>query len=343
METIKKLLSIYPKRTITLTQLEELMKPYIDTYGEFSNIILNLESEEVLGMVKSKGRTTRTPSLALQYRIDKRLLATNHHMALQRFRNVLHPSINIDAYYRKDPSIWQSDLPYIQKVDEYIKKYSFPTEKVPAPERSFELVGDEKWVVEKRGKELLEQIGVFDKLNIIPVSEPLMFAINPTNIQNTTQLHLIVENKTTYQGLLPALVEAEFSTLIYGCGKSVIKSIEQFSIQYPLNAHHQFFYFGDIDREGLLIWHSLTKRQPTYLALPFYRACLEKTAVEGKEYQRESEEAQNLFLSFFLPEEQDKIRKLLAEGKYYPQETLKTEELQKIWRESDWKALISMS
>ncbi|TWI58189.1 Wadjet anti-phage system protein JetD domain-containing protein [Halalkalibacter nanhaiisediminis] len=340
MEEIKKRLATYPKRTITLTQLEELIKPYIHTYEQFADTILQLESEEVLGMVKAKGRTARTPSLALQYRIDKSLLAMNHHKELQRFRNLLHPSINIDDYYRKDPSIWQNDLATILKVDEYIKTYSFPSEQVPAPERSFEIVGDEKWLVEKGGKELLERIGVFNKLKIIPVSEPLMFAINPTNIQNSIQLHLIVENKTTYQGLLPALVETEFSTLIYGSGKSVIKSIEQFAIQYPLEADHQFFYFGDLDREGLMIWYSLTKRQPVHVALPFYLACLAKEAVAGKDYQREHIEALEVFLLFFLPKQQDVIRMLLAEGKYYPQEILKTQELQMIWREADWKALM---
>ncbi|WP_017729129.1 Wadjet anti-phage system protein JetD domain-containing protein [Halalkalibacterium ligniniphilum] len=337
---MKELLTTYPKKTITLTDLEKLLKPYINTYEEFSNTILSLESEEVLVMVKSKGRTVRAPSLALQYRIDKGLLAVDHHREIQRYRNVFHPSINLDDYYRKVPSIWQDDLPYIQKVDEYIKNNSFPAEQAPAPERSFELVGDEKWLAEKGGKELLERIGVFNKLRIIPVSDPLMFAINPINIHKNTQFHLIVENKTTYQGLLPALPETEFSTLIYGKGKSVIKSIEQFSIQYPIDGSHQFFYFGDIDREGLLIWYALTKRQPAKLALPFYRACLKKTSAKGKEYQKESIEAQNSFLSFFLPEEQDKINKQLAEGKYYPQEILQTKELQKIWRESDWKVLI---
>lgn len=340
MEKIQKVLATYLKRTITLTQLEELMNPFIHTYDEFSHAILELESDGILEMVKSKGRTARTPSLALQYRIDKSLLVANHHQELQRFRALLHPSISLDDYYRKDPSIWQGDLPFIKRVDDFIKRYSFPIEPVPAPERSFELVGDEKWIVEKGGKEILERIGIFNKLNIIPVSEPLMFAINPPNISKNTQFHLIVENKTTYQGLLPALKDTEFSTLIYGSGKTVIKSIEQFSMQYPIEADHHFFYFGDVDREGVLIWNSLIKRQTVHLAFPFYRACIEKEPVKGKGYQRENIESLEAFLTYFLPKEQDRMKRLLAEGKYYPQEIIKTKELQQIWRESDWKALI---
>jgi hypothetical protein len=340
MEAIKKILSIHPNKTITLPQMQKFMTPYFNTYEEFSKAVLQLEAEEVLTMVKSKGRTSRTPSLALQYRIDKSLLSAHHHKELQYFRNILHTSISLDDYYRKDPSIWQFDLPFIQKIDDYIKTHGFPLEPVPAPERSFELVGDEKWLTEKDGKELLERVGLFERMMIIPVSEPLMFAIHPNKINCDVQLHLIVENKTTYQGLLPALCETEFSTLIYGCGKSVIKCIEQFSLQYPVEADHHFFYFGDLDREGILIWHLLNKRREVALALPFYRACLNKPQVKGKGYQREQVDAQELFLTYFSRDEQTAICDLLGEGMYYPQETLKTRELQTIWRDSDWRVLM---
>jgi hypothetical protein len=336
MEQMKRLLATFSKKTISLDELEQLMKPLIDTYEQFSETVLQLEKENILIMVKSKGRTTRTPSLAFYYRIDKSILVEDYHKELQRYRTKLHPSINMDEYFRADPSIWQHDLPMIKKVDDYLKRFAFPTEPVPAPERSFELVGDEKWITEGGGKELLERLGLFEKLQIMPVSEPLMMAINPRKMNDTHQLHLIVENKTTYQGLLPALKETVFSTLIYGSGKKVISSIEQFSMQYPVDAHHHFYYFGDIDREGISIWYSLTKKQPVSLALPFYRACLQKDAVAGKEYQKERAEALEAFLRFFTAEEQSQLKSLFENGMYYPQEIIKTHELQQIWREWNW-------
>lgn len=336
MEQIKRLLSAFHKKTISLDELERLSKPWIYTYNEFSKTILQLEKEHILEMVKSKGRTTRTPSLAFSYRINKSLLMEHHHKELQHYRSKLHPAINIDEYYSKDPSVWKNDLPFILKIDRYLKRHSFPSEPVPAPERSLELVGDEKWVTEGGGKELLERIGIFHSLQIIPVSEPLMFAINPKKVNETVQLHFIVENKTTYQGLLPVLKEAAFSTLIYGSGKKVIHSIEQFSMQYPVKAHHHFYYFGDIDREGISIWYSLTKKQPVSLALPFYRACLQKEPAVGKEYQKERTEAVEAFLCFFTADEQSQLKSLLANGLYYPQEIIKTHELQQIWREANW-------
>ncbi|MBM7650390.1 hypothetical protein JOC78_003380 [Bacillus ectoiniformans] len=341
IEYVKKLLFLHSKKTISLIELEELLRNDVDSYEKFVQFIQQLENEQVLHMVKSKGRTSRTPSLALQYRINKGVLASSHHTELQRYRLILHPSMNIDEYYRHDASIFQQDLPYILKLDKYLKHYGFPVESVPAPERSFALVGDEKWIVEKGGKELLERLQLFEKLQIVPVSEPLMFAINPKQLSSETQLHLIVENKTTYQGLLLALEDMEFATLIYGGGKAVIKSIDQFSLQYSVQATHHFFYFGDLDLEGITIWHSLTKRQLTQLAMPFYHACLQKQPAGGKEYQRENKLALEQFLTSFSPSDQDIISTLLSNGQYYPQEILKTTELQRIGREADWKALIS--
>ncbi|ADU29355.1 Wadjet anti-phage system protein JetD domain-containing protein [Evansella cellulosilytica] len=336
MDKIKKELIAFGKRTINLNELEEVIKPYKHTYEDFSSTILQLEEDNIISMVKSKGRTTRKPSLAKQYRIDKSALTENYHKELQYYRAQLDPSISIDKYYG-NPSDWKTDLPYILKVDEYLKKNFYPTDKVPAPERSYELVGDEKWITENSGKSLLEKINVYDKLNIIPVSDPMMFAINPLKLAESKQLHIIVENKTTYQALLPVITETEFSTLVYGSGKKVIKSIEQFELQYPIKATHQFFYFGDIDREGINIWYSLTKQLEVKLAIPFYLECLKKEAALGKGYQKSNGEAEDKFIRFFPENVREQISTLLKNGKYHPQETLNTNELQKVWRESFWR------
>lgn len=340
MEAVKKQLAGYSKKLITLTELEQLMSPFVESYQHFADKVLKLEKETILTIVKAKGRTSRTPSIAHQYRINKSALVDSYHIQLQQYRLKLHATINIDAYFSKDPAIWKVDLPYIKMIDHYIRQFSFPSQEVPAPERSFEIVGDEKWIVEKGGKELLERLNVWVRFKIIPVSDPLMFAVNPSRMGETRQLHLIVENKTTYQALSLMIENSSFATLIYGCGKKVIKSIEQFSNQYPTRANHHFFYFGDIDKEGIAIWHSLTKKIPVQLALPFYRACLKKTAVKGKEYQRDHQVALNYFLESFSNSERELIKIILLKEMYYPQEILKTDELQQIWREEPWTSLI---
>jgi hypothetical protein len=335
-ELLHKYLREYKKSSIALPELEGLVAGRVDSYEAFAELIVELEQEQVLTMVKSKGRTGRTPSLAYQYRIDKKSLMADFHRELQQYRLQLHPDIRIDSYFRQDPSVWKGDLPYLRKIDAYLRRSSLPTEKVSAAERSFEVVGDEKWIENGNGKEVLDRAGLFEALQIMPISDPLMLAINPKQIDRTHQFHLIVENKATYQGLLPALIDSPFSTLIYGQGNKIVKSMEQFEAQYPVSAQHRFFYFGDLDKSGIAIWNSLNERRRVMPALPFYRACLSYAPAKGKEYQKANTEALEHFLRYFTEEEKKAITRLFLQGEYYPQEVLKAKELQSVWRNEDW-------
>lgn len=326
--------------TIRLEALEKFAQTSRENYDTFVEEILQLEKDGVLEMVKSKGRTSRTPSLAYQYRIQKYALTKEYHQELQRYRHTLHPLIHLDAYYSLAPAIFDKDVPFLQKINEYLHTFGLPTDEVPGPERSFELVGNEKWIEEGGGKALLERVQLWEALRIFPVSDPLMFAVHPEKGKDAVQLHLIVENKTTYQALAMVLSQMEFATLIYGAGNKIVKSLEQFPIQYPVQTTHHFLYFGDLDWSGISIWHAVTKRFAVGLALPFYRACLKKEAVHGKTNQRKDEEAFAHFCTYVTEEEREKVRAILENGKYYPQEVLKTKQLQQIGRETDWKSFV---
>lgn len=323
-----------------LSELENMIGKNYSDYRSFANEITTLETIGALTMVKSKGRNGNKPSLAYQYRINRVLLNEDYHRELENYRLKLNNQINIDKYFHMDEYTWNKDLPYIEKIHSYLENNGIPTVEAAAPERSFELVGDEKWITDKGGKEILERIGLWDKLRVFPVSDPLMLAINPHTIHQKMHYHLIIENKTTYQGLLPMLIHTDFSTLIYGSGNKIAKSIENFPNQYPVEGEHAFFYFGDIDRSGITIWFSLNKRQQVLPAVPFYKACLEKGEAFGKTNQRPDEEALHSFLTYFPDNLAEQIRNLLGKGAYYPQEVLKTRELQCIWEETEWKQIL---
>lgn len=330
----------YRKQKISISELEEMVGRSASTYIKFAEQILKLEETGYLSMVKSTGRNQRTPSLANQYRINKNLFNQEYHRELQRYRLTFNDAIHLDEYFNLDRSTWKKDLPYLEKIHTYIEANGLPKDEAAGPERSFELVGDEKWISEHQGEELLHRVRLWDRLRIFPVSDPLMFAINPHQMTKDKQFHLIVENKTTYQALLPVITETQFSTLIYGSGNKIPKSIENFPNQFPIVAEHIFFYFGDIDNSGITIWHSLNIREHAIPALPFYEAALQKEKVYGKTNQRPNEQALTNFVAYFEKSNQKQIRELLAEGAYYPQEVLKTKELQKIWEESAWSQLI---
>lgn len=327
----------FKRAKITLDDLESVFRGEQLSYEEFASLIIMLEEQGQLQMVKSKGRNGKPLSLAYQYKINKMSLRETHRQQLHQYRLKLHHIIKIDNYFALDPNVWDGDVPYLQKIDQFLRKNPLPQEPVPAPERSFELVGDEKWITEKQGKECLERIGLWEACKIIPVADPLMLAINPNTISKKAHDHLIVENKTTYQALLNTLPHTSFTTLIYGSGKKIIKSIELFEHQLPIkNATHSFYYFGDLDHAGISIWYSLCKKRETKLALPFYQECLKKKYVHGKENQDHNVEALTAFSKFFNPSAQQRIVSMLEDGGYIPQEVLKTAQLQQIWRNASW-------
>ncbi|MEW9110131.1 MAG: Wadjet anti-phage system protein JetD domain-containing protein [Cytobacillus gottheilii] len=335
-EWITKELLSYSKKTIVVEELERWVPSGL-TYEQFAEQVLLLENEGILEMVKAKGRNSRTPSLAYSYRIHTIHLKKDYHEQLKTYRLKLHPSISLDSYYRLQPAKWNMDLPFLLSIHQYLESFGLPIYEVPAPERSVELVGDEKWITDKQGKELLERVGLWNSMKIIPVSDPLMFALNPKMFMQKEHKHLIVENKTTYQGLLDALPHTSFTTLIYGCGNKILNSMDQFERQLPLEgAKHRFYYFGDLDRSGIFIWHRLQSKIDAEPAMPFYEACLAKEHLQGKTNQRLDEDAVAAFSAFLKKEQREQLHSLLDSGCYFPQEVLKTEELQTIWRQTRW-------
>ncbi|WP_391204634.1 Wadjet anti-phage system protein JetD domain-containing protein [Psychrobacillus sp. L4] len=323
-------------KTIKLDELEKLATGITD-YAQFAQDILNLEQGGILKRIKSHGENYKSPSLAFTYRINHNQMKQELQLAIKVAKLSFHPDMYLESYFRLPISQWIEDYPMLEKINLYLQHIGCITEYAPAPERSFEIVGDEKWITEGQGKELLERIQLWDKLLIIPVADPLMFAVNPKMFQEPHHHHLIVENKTTYQGLLPALEESNFTSLIYGSGKKIIKSIENFDYQLPLpQATHTFFYFGDVDLEGTLIWYLLSKKKAVKPALPFYEQCFQNNYAIGKQNHIQNTEAVANFIAHFQPSQQHHMLEMFQNGGYYPQEILKGRELQQIWRDSIW-------
>ncbi|MHA7963979.1 Wadjet anti-phage system protein JetD domain-containing protein [Paenibacillus sp. CAU 1782] len=340
-QIIEEYLSSVKHTTVTLSDLQSLFEESAADPQQFSAAILDLEQKKVLEAIKAAGRTMKQPSLAYRYRINKSLLKKHHAHQLQKYHLTLHPAIQLEGYFALPEEQFVQDKPWIQRIDSFLKSNGLPTGVVPAPERSFQIAGNEKWITELGGEALLNRLGVWDLLQIHPVSDPLMLAVNPSppgESSHSRCLHLIVENKTTFQALLPVLPSSAFSTLIYGCGNKITGNLNMFSLQYPVtDREHIFYYFGDLDYEGIRIWHEVNKQQNMIPARPFYEACLEQPYVLGKGNQRRSEEALSSFLPYFSAERREQIVSCLHSGGYYPQEVLSTQQLQGIWRGLTWK------
>ncbi|NLW91355.1 MAG: DUF2399 domain-containing protein [Syntrophomonadaceae bacterium] len=325
------------RKQISLGELEGLVAGETP-YDEFAGLIGDLVEQGVLVAVKSHGCNGKPIPLANTYRIIHSNIPADHLTAIEHLHFTMHPLIKLEPYYRLGSAEWEHDLPYLLKIDQYLHKDGLPAEEAAVPERSYQLVGDEKWIDEKGGKKLLDRTGLWPLLKIISLPDPLMLGINPRSMSEDRHLHLAVENKTTFHALLDHLPDTEFLSLIYGAGWKISAGIIMLDKQLGLTPRNStIYYFGDLDYEGISIWHALNSRRPSLPAVPFYSALLTKPVARGKETQICNEEAVEDFLSHFMAVEQEKILDILGTGRYYPQEGLNSSELGDIWRNSSWK------
>ena len=82
-----------------------------------------------------------------------------------------------------------------------------------------------------------------------------------THTREVPQNLLLLENKDTFYSMRRHLLEGKdtilgmkIGTLIYGAGKGILKSFQDFSIcaePYMQNRQNQIYYFGDLDYEGI--------------------------------------------------------------------------------------------
>lgn len=330
-------LKAYSKTYITLGQLEQNCPGNV-TYLQFADYILALERQGLLKKVAAAGVNGKEPLLANKYAVQKAELQT-HHQQIKQTQLAVHALINLDHYFKLSAKTWRSDAAYIEKIDAYLKDHGLPPKPASMPQRSYELVGNEKWL-EQGGAAVLQRIGLYESMRIESTADPLMLAINPAQIRAARHWHLVVENKTTYYALAPALKHTVFTTLVYGQGWKAAANLHLLPDQLNLKeAEHRIYYFGDLDAEGVAIWWGVHQRIPALPAAPFYRAFLNKTAETGKQNQRLDQKAWRGFLNYFNPRDKQTLIDLLAGGKYYPQEALDSARLQQIWSDSIWNNL----
>ncbi|WP_352417771.1 Wadjet anti-phage system protein JetD domain-containing protein [Proteiniborus sp.] len=331
--TILDFLKNYKKKIIPLIEIEKTLPGNIE-YIDFANTINEFVNMKILFPIKSHGTNNKKIPLANTYRINKSYFREELINQIASYQLILNSNINLQAYFSLDKKTWEKDLPYIKKVNLYLKKQGLPIEEVTAPERSYQITGNEKWIDENGGREILGRIGLLEKLKISPVPDPLMIAINKNRICNSKEyIHLIVENKATFYALIDDIENTRFSSLVYGAGWKVLGGIAVFEKQLGLtDKDNKIYYFGDLDFEGISIWHGLNCRRPIILGIEFYEYLLKKPCSYGKESQIFNKDAIDSFLLKFNNSNKEKIMNTLKKGGYYPQEGLNKEELQTIWR-----------
>jgi len=305
-------------------------------YLSFAKAIGLLVDEGVMAPVKAWKTNGLNPSLYNGYQI----IAPGDQLdkgIKQELLTQYHPDLNT-AYYLKNPKEYQQDQGYLAALDRFLKEnpdyQTLPA--ITANERSFQIFHDEKWLLSGHGQKFRQRVGLsLEDLRCYLTHEPFFYFAGKVPGEGAEINVLIVENKDTFYSL-KALFQAgvnrwdniSFTVLIYGEGRKIEKSFPFFWELAEYRPYEKvFYYFGDLDPEGILIWYALRKRQEVEIKpfTFFYGALVERyarTAPKRRGVQRFDGEAVEAFLSFFGSDRVEEMRKILEEERYLPQEGL---------------------
>ena len=162
--------------------------------------------------------------------------------------------ISVD-YYLAHPDMYEKDRNWVLMLNQYLKKH---TDALLTPEslneRSFEIWHREKFLDREQGKNIL----------ILENKDPFFSMRN-----------YLLNGHTEIFG-------AEIGTLIYGAGKGIIRSFQDFDLcaePYMKHPENTIYYFGDMDYEGIGIYENLAEKfRSRWKIIPFvpaYQAMLE--------------------------------------------------------------------
>ncbi len=341
------LFSRHKKKKIDVNELSHIFSQITD-YIAFCEEINHLVDEGILSPVKSSGYNGKSPRLFNRYTLDKSKLESDKRAIIARKNLKLHKLIHLDAYYALPFSSYEKDIVLIDKIDAYLKRVDDISE-LFLPELSFNLVGDEKWIQQKSGKNLLMRIGLWDKLNTLSEPSPVAYALNYKRMleiskdNKCTECYLIVENKTTFIHAMNHIEHSSYVGVIYGQGWKILSGIGLFEKQLKTGNKKSYEYFGDVDRTGIAILQSLRRRYDVQIAVDFYAAVIPKKRYKGKVNQHLDlpdimafVEDANAMLNDKSMHNFDYIIEMLKDGYYQPQEILSQEDIQSILSSVRW-------
>ncbi|MFO7886801.1 MAG: DUF2220 family protein [Eubacteriales bacterium] len=320
------------KKTFEISQMEIKVERkfrnyiHIGGYEYFFNIINSLVKEGHIVPVKSSGYNGRAKPLYKRYRrVDKK--ENLDYLKVDILS--LHPLINNNRYINNLEK-FNRDKEYIKDLDDYLKNKNNLKYRFTANERSYEIFNDEKFLLSKRGENILRYLNIeLEDLNCYKTDESFFYILEKKD--KTTAL--IIENKDTYTTLYKLFIEKEgldlfnykINLLIYGEGKKIINSFKYVEDIVETNSIEIVLYFGDIDPEGLRIYEKLYEKYLNYSIIPFeemYDLLIEKSKDLKKIKNSQRSYLENIFTKKLSNKTGDKIMDIVLNKKYIPQEAL---------------------
>lgn len=331
------------KKKLNINDLEYQLRQQIEDYYDMDGYTLFYETiqamteEEMLSPIMNKQTNGRSPGLPLYYWVNVKKQEANW----DRLEMLKRSDLLDFSYYDHHPE-WQTgdEWERILKVYDFLKSEG-EREWVSLEERCLELFGEEKFLSDEKmypeGTGFLRRIGVNkESLKTVKYGEPFVYWLKSGCELASIKRILIVENlsffHTSVKLLEENLLDYEPELIIYGEGKKIESSFSFFFHMFP-EQPYLFYYAGDLDAEGYSIFVSLKERfsdcsiQP---ALKIYRKMLDCMEYANEERnQVRNELHKNMFLSWFMEDEQALLESLWARQKRIPQEVLTVESWRK--------------
>lgn len=318
--------------------LEHLLKTCKgkDYHSQYKEIIEKIQKNEIRP-VKASSLNGKKPALHLSYWIIEE---DEEERELEEELKFHLPVAISNDYYRKNLKTYKTEREWVKLLGAYLESQSGQT-KISLNERSFQIWGQEKFLQKGQGKKILNHCNVpLENLNVYETTEPLAYYSANRQVPQTI---LVIENKDTFYSCRRFLMDnpqtvksifgEEIHTLVYGAGKGILRSIEDFQFcvePYMNDTRNEYLYFGDLDYEGIGIYERLAVLfQKEHEIKPFVQA-YEKMLEKGKQLNfqlPDTKEGQNQnlkgdFFTYFSKDTVKEMELILQKGKYIPQEIL---------------------
>lgn len=330
---------------LTLEKIDDFYK--FSDYETKYNTIKDLESEGTLTPVKSSVTNGQNPPLHKRYWLKKKPFDLSK---IDQIRDAFrYKYFNFDGNFYLDvknieAGCFDEDEADIAMLHDYITEHAdrFNVQ-MSRNERSFDIWGKEKYLDYKKdtghGRTVCQRLGYnLDKLHFYTTNVPLPYYTRET--PNTPQTVLFLENNSPFYGMRSYLQTGKTSifgvdidTVVYGGGLESLSSyIDLSQSVYPdvANVENTFLYYGDLDKSGIHIYTNLAKKLAGRLTLqpfvPAYEKMIEKAERIGRPLElskkRQYVSDPEVFYQYFDEKTQGKMKKIIADGVYIPQEIL---------------------
>lgn len=331
---IEKILMDYKTKTITEKELKEVID---GSYDEMVAKIKQLVAEDLLQPILASRTNGRKPPIYNKYRIVRPEM--DYSNAIERIK-LLHPKFDHQAYFN-NPALYLKHKKDIEDLSCYLWRSGEELEKpMSINERSLKIWGKEKNL--KENYSLLNSVLKFKNqdlttmLNFYETPEPFFEYIH----QKCPEMNvLIIENKDTWYTLRKVMTECnnnmllgrDYHAILYGEGRKITRAVgrlEEYNKEMLAGSKNQYYYFGDLDFEGISIFMDLANGNKSInvrLCSELYEVMLsESNKIELPESRdkRVNDVDINTFVSYLSPEGNLKARSILDKGRYVPQEII---------------------